>query len=96
MIIITGHLVVDSGERDDFVTAHRDLVARCRAFPGCIDVAICADPVDSGRVNNLEIWQDENALAAWRAVANAPDTGITIHDDQMRKLSAADAGPVFG
>jgi quinol monooxygenase YgiN len=44
MVIIAGYVLVDEGQRDAYVEAHRDLVECARAFEGCIDLAITADP----------------------------------------------------
>ncbi|GAB3743355.1 putative quinol monooxygenase [Microlunatus parietis] len=95
MIIIAGHLRLDPTARDAFVAAHRDLVARARAFPGCLDLAITADSVDPSRVNNLEVWQDAEALTAWRAVAAAPDLGTAIRAAEVKRYDAVDGGPLF-
>ena len=54
MWIIAGHVKVDDDKRDMYVAAHRDLIRRARQAPGCLDVAITADPVDPGRINNFE------------------------------------------
>jgi quinol monooxygenase YgiN len=52
MWIIAGYVTVDEEERDAFVKAHRDLITRARQAPGCLDVAITADPVDPRRIYN--------------------------------------------
>jgi quinol monooxygenase YgiN len=52
MLIIAGHYFVDAAQRDAYVEAFHDLVQRARAAPGWLDVAITADAVDPGRVNN--------------------------------------------
>lgn len=95
MIIIAGHLMVHAGERDRFVDAHRDLVVRARAADGCIDLAITADPIDPGRVNNLEIWRSTEDLHAWRARVNAPEHGIAVTDAAMRRYDASEGGSLF-
>lgn len=95
MWIIAGHITVDASERDRFVETHLDLVRRARAAPGCLDVAITADPVDPRRVNNFERWESWNALEAWRAVANAPDTGIAIHDADVTAYEVGRSRPPF-
>lgn len=95
MIIIVGHLVVAETDRSTFIDAHRDLLSRGRAYPGCVHLSISADPLDPRRINNAEVWESPEALAAWRSVANAPDTGVPILDADMRKCDATDAGPVF-
>lgn len=95
MIIILGYLIVETADRARFVDAHRDLVERARAFPGCVHLAISEDGLDPCRVNNAEVWESPEALAAWRAVANAPGTGIEILSDRVRRFDATDGGAVF-
>jgi quinol monooxygenase YgiN len=95
MVIIAGYVLVDEGQRDAYVEAHGDLVKRARAFEGCIDLAITADPVDRRRVNNIEVWASAQALDAWRAEANPPQTGIELADMQVRRFNAEDGGPLF-
>ena len=96
MLIITGHVVVDPAKRDDYVAAHADLVRRARQAPGCLDVAITADSVDPARVNNVERWESEAALAAWREVAHAPDLFDQILGGDVRMYEVTGEQPVFG
>lgn len=95
MVIIAGYIIVADEERDRYVEAHRDLITRARAFRGCIDLSIAADPVDPGRVNNTEIWQSAEDLEAWRAEADAPDHGIPMLDMAVQRYNATDGGPLF-
>jgi quinol monooxygenase YgiN len=95
MVIIAGYMLVDEGQRDAYVEARRDLVRRARAFEGCIDLAITADPVDRRRVNNLEVWASAEVLNAGRAEANPPQIGIEPADMHMRRFYAEDGGPLF-
>lgn len=95
MWIIAGHVTVDGDKRDMFVEAHRDLVERARQAPGCLDVAITADPVDPQRINNYERWESWDAIEAWRARANAPDTGIAFHDVDVTAFEVARSRPPF-
>ncbi len=81
MLIIAGHVQVDPEERDRVVAAMADLVRRGRAAPGCLDLAVTADSLDPGRINNLERWESAQALDDWRAVAHAPDVGDAIITD---------------
>ena len=87
MLIIAGHYLVDAAQRDAYVEAFRDLVTRARAAPGCLDVAITADTVDSTRVNMYERWEDEDTLAAFRAVADPPELDVEMRDMQVSKFS---------
>jgi quinol monooxygenase YgiN len=95
MLIIAGYVTVDPAQRDAFVTAHQDLLRRARRAPGCLDVAISADPIDPARVNNYERWQSREHLDAWRAVAHAPDTGITMTHVEVSMFTATDQRPPF-
>jgi len=86
LLIIAGHYFVDAAQRDAYVEAFRDLVPRARAAQGCLDVAITADAVDPRRVNNYEWWQSEDALAAFRAVADPPQVEVEMLNMQMSKF----------
>lgn len=46
MLIIAGYLEIGANRRDEFVAAHHDLLERGRAAPGCLDLAISADPLN--------------------------------------------------
>ena len=96
MIIIAGHELVDEAERDRCVAAYREMLGRAREADGCIDVAITADPLDPRRINNLEVWRDRDALDAWRARADAPDTGVEPFELRVYRYDATDGGPLFG
>lgn len=64
MLIIAGHIEVDPDSRDATVATMQELVGRARAAPGCLDLAITADPLDPSRVNNFERWESQDALDA--------------------------------
>ncbi|MDQ1360955.1 MAG: hypothetical protein QOJ44_1332 [Acidimicrobiaceae bacterium] len=95
-MIIAGYLEVEPDRRDKFVFAHHDLLSRGRAAPGCLDLAISADPLDPARVNNFERWESREDLDAWRRVAAPLDTGIPITGDDMMEYRVVDGRPPFG
>ena len=95
MLIIAGHARVAEADRDAYVTAHGDLVERARKAAGCGDAVISADPLDPGRVNVFERWDSQEALDAWRAIADAPDTGIEAQSDDVLLFTVTDARPPF-
>lgn len=80
MLIIAGHIEVDRARRDEVVAALQDLVRRARAAPGCLDLAVTADPLEPTRVNTFERWESTEQLEAFRAVAHAPDIGEILAD----------------
>lgn len=95
MWIIAGHVTVDAAERDAYVAAHRDLVRRARQAPGCLDVAITADPVNPERIYNFERWESWDAVESWRKVAAAPDTAVAIRDVEVMAYEVASERPPF-
>jgi quinol monooxygenase YgiN len=48
------------------------IVEQARRAVGCLDVPICADLVDPGRVNIFERWESQAALETFRS--SGPDT----------------------
>jgi quinol monooxygenase YgiN len=95
MLIVAGYVLMDPESRDAFVDAHRDLVARARQAPGCLDVAISADALDPRRVNNFERWESRELLDEWRTVANAPDLGIVFHETKVALYDASNERSPF-
>ena len=67
MIIIAGYCLIEADKRDSAVAAFAEMVARARAYDGCLDVAISADAVDPERANVFELWRDQQSLDAWRS-----------------------------
>ena len=90
MVIIAGHEIVEEADRDLYVRAYLDLVRRARRAPGCINVSISADSVDPARVNTFECWESSEHLDAWRAVADAPDTGIHVASADVNMYVVSD------
>ncbi len=80
MLIIAGHIEVDRARREEVVAALQDLVRRARAAPGCLDLAVTADPLEPTRVNTFERWESTEQLEAFRAAAHAPDIGEILAD----------------
>lgn len=95
-LIIAGRIYVDPEQRDRFVAGYRELVARAREYPGCLDVSISPDPIEPGRVNMVEHWESRTALDAWRKVAPRPRGGVKFRDAQVQLHEIASSGPPFG
>ena len=96
MLIIAGKLYVAPDMRDEFVAGHTDLVKRARGqAAGCLDLAISADPVENGRVNMVEIWESQEHLDAWRAVANPPAQITEFLGGDVQKHIVSESGPAF-
>ena len=72
MIIIAGYTLTQADKRNAAVDAHSEMVERAREHDGCLDLSISADALNPERINIFELWQDQDALDAWRKVANPP------------------------
>jgi len=95
MLIIAGYVRVAPERRDALVAEFADLVRRCRAAPGCLDVAVTADSVDPGRINNMERWESQEHLDRWRAVVNAPDVGDELVEVEVGLFDVSGERPPF-
>lgn len=95
MLIIAGKVYVDPEKRDAYAEAHQALIRQARATPGCPDLVIAADPIEPGRMNNIEAWESEKHLAAWRAIAQPPAETTPILRDEDLKYQISSSGPPF-
>ena len=77
-VIVAGHLIVDSAQRDDYLTGCVAVVEQARATAGCLDFALSADLVDAGRINILERWQSRAAVEAFRGAGVDGEQGAAI------------------
>ena len=81
MVIVAGHITVAPADRDSYLAGCVTVVEQARRAPGCLDFAISADLVDSGRINILERWETQAAVEAFR--------GDGPGDDQSAQMLAA-------
>ncbi len=95
MLIITGKLYVAPEDRDKFVDGHIEIMKRAREHDGCIDLAISADMIEDGRVNMIEVFESEEALASWREISPAPSYQAEILGGDVQKHQISSSGPPF-
>ncbi|MFD9940992.1 putative quinol monooxygenase [Nonomuraea sp. NPDC059023] len=81
MVIVAGHITVEPRQRDSYLAGCVDVVRQARGAAGCLDFAITADLLDSGRVNVFERWESQAAVDAFR--------GSGPGDDQSAAMLAA-------
>ena len=72
MVIVAGHITVEPQQRESYLAGCVRIVEQARRAVGCLDVAICADLVDPGRVNIFERWESQAALETFRS--SGPNT----------------------
>jgi quinol monooxygenase YgiN len=95
MLIIAGWYLVAPEDRDKVVESHAEMVGRARKAPGNLDLAISADAVDPGRVNMFELWESDETLNAWRAVADPPAPISEMLGGDVQKHEISKSGPPF-
>ena len=78
MVIVAGHLIVDPAQRQDYLSGCVDVVREARAADGCLDFALSADLVDTGRINILERWESAAAVEAFRGSGVDDEQGAAI------------------
>ncbi|OLM29609.1 hypothetical protein Ae717Ps2_0502 [Pseudonocardia sp. Ae717_Ps2] len=90
-LVIAGPVHIDPRQRRAFVDAHKDLITAARAFRGCLDIAVTPDLVDPARVYLFELWESDERLQAWRAMAPVPvDVPPVVRDEvQLHRISAS-------
>jgi quinol monooxygenase YgiN len=71
-VIVAGHITVEPQQCESYLAGCARIVEQARRAVGCLDVAICADLVDPGRVNIFERWESQAALETFRS--SGPDT----------------------
>ena len=78
MIIIAGHITIESGQRDAYLTGCVDVVAQARSAAGCLDFAISADLADTGRINIFERWESQASVEHFRSSGPSDDQSAAI------------------
>ena len=96
MVIMAGHITVEPQQRKSYLAGCVRIVEQAHRAVGCLDVAICPDLVDPGRVNIFERWESQAALETFRS--SGPDTEqrpamLTV---SVQEYDIADVRPVFG
>jgi quinol monooxygenase YgiN len=78
VVIVAGHLIVDPAQREDYLLGCVDVVRQARNADGCLDFALSADLVDTGRINILERWESAAAVEAFRGSGVDGEQGAAI------------------
>ncbi|MCM3886076.1 putative quinol monooxygenase [Frankia sp. R82] len=78
MVIVAGHLVVASDQREGYLAGCVRVVEQARSAPGCLDFSITADLVDPGRINVFERWETQADVEAFRGSGPSDDQGAAM------------------
>jgi quinol monooxygenase YgiN len=96
MVIVAGHVTVEPQERDSYLAGCVSVVEQARRAAGCLDFAIAADLVDSGRVNIFERWESQAAVEAFRGSGPSDEQGAAMLSASVAEYDIADVRPLSG
>lgn len=94
MIIVTGWLRVEPGDRATYLAGCRDVVVAARAAPGCVDFHLSADPIEPGRINVVERWETAAAVEAFRGSGPSGEQQAQILDARVVQYETSSAQPL--
>ncbi|MBF6357857.1 antibiotic biosynthesis monooxygenase [Nocardia higoensis] len=85
MVVVAGHIMVDPARREAYLVGCVPVVEQARQARGCLDFAISADLLDSGRINVFERWATREDVEAFRG--SGPEDGQSA---AIREASVAE------
>jgi quinol monooxygenase YgiN len=89
VIIVSGHLYLDSVERDQYLRESVEIMRQARGWAGCWDFTLTADPLEPDRINVYERWDSDEALLRFRNEATAPAQAAEIRANHVTKYRIA-------
>jgi len=95
MVIVAGHITVDTEQRESYLAGSVSVVEKARGAAGCPDFAITADLIDPGRVNIVERWESQAAVKAFRRSAPRNKQGSAMLSASVAEYDIADVRPLF-
>ncbi len=89
MIIVAGSIQVEAEDRAAFLESSAEAVRLARSTSGCHDFAVSADPIENGRANVFELWEDRESLEAFRGSGPDDDLGSMIVQATVREFEVS-------
>jgi quinol monooxygenase YgiN len=96
MVIVAGHLKVEPKTRDAYLSDCKEIVAQARRAKGCLDFAITADVLDSGRVNVFERWESQDDVEKFRGSGPSNEQSAKILSASVAEYDIADIRSLTG
>jgi quinol monooxygenase YgiN len=96
MVIVARHITLEPQQRESYLAGCVRIVEQGRRAVGRLDVAICADLVDPGRVNIFERWESQAALETFRSSGLDMEQRPATLTVSVQEYDIADVRPVFG
>src|SRR3954470_4043286 len=96
MVIVVGHITVESQQRASYLADCVRVVEEARKAAGCLDFAITADLIDPSRINIFERWASQAAVETFRGSGPSDEQGAAIRSASVAEYDIADVRPLFG
>ncbi len=97
MIIVAGTFEVEPSERQAFLDSRAEVMRASRAEAGCRAYVFSADPLEPGRVQLYELWDDQASLdahlTALRARGPLPGT-VAPTSSEILRYEVTSLGPL--
>lgn len=95
MVIVAGHITVEPRQRESYLAGCMSVVEQARRADGCLDFAISADLLDSGRINIFERWESQAAVEIFRGSGPSDDQTTAMLSASVAEYNVADVRPLF-
>lgn len=96
MIIVAGHVTVEPQERESYLAGCVNVVEQARRATGCLDFAITADLLDSGRINIFERWESQADVETFRSSGPGDDQSAAMLSASVAEYDIADVRSLIG
>jgi quinol monooxygenase YgiN len=96
MVIVAGHITVEPQQRESYLAGCVSVVEQARRAADCLDFAITADLLDSGRINIFERWESQAAVETFRSSGPSSDQSAAMLSASVAEYDIADVRPLFG
>jgi quinol monooxygenase YgiN len=93
MIIVSGTIRLNPGQRDRFLRASTEAMAAAREAPGCGAFVVAPDPIEADVAIVYEEWESEAALLKFRGEGPSADMRDMIASADVRRHEVASSGP---
>jgi quinol monooxygenase YgiN len=96
VVIVAGHITVEPQQRDSYLAGCVSIVEQARRADGCLDFAISADLLDSGRINLFERWESQAAVDTFRSSGPRRRTSTAMLSASVAEYGIAGARSLLG
>ncbi len=83
MIIVSGWLRLEPANRHRYIEDCRSIIEAARQAPGCLDFHLSADPLEDGRINIFEKWDNAESVEQFRSEGPSDDQQAVIIEAQV-------------